>query len=363
MDDWSDVAALFGPAATVEVVDVLRDAGRNRAARLRVGKGETVIAKRSLGDPERPFVYGDDTDGASFQRFCNEAAGCRLLGRLGFGPTLLASAPELGLFVMEDLGTGVTLAQRLLGDDGPAAIAALEAYVRTLARMHRSTLGGLFAWEAARQATGGKGARPIGDPAGWRRSVGAFETLCSRLDAPLTRTIDADFATIGAALDAPGHWLAFTPSDCCPDNNFLRGETVVFFDCEFATYRHALLDLAYVVAPFPTCWCRNRLPDGLAARLVELYRAELDGADFGDQLAFCAAYWTVTSLGWAASDPSGEDRTWGIATLRQRNRLGIDSFLSLGRAELLPALTRTLIALRDRLPGADPMPLYPALRH
>jgi hypothetical protein len=133
---------------------------------------------------------------------------------------------------MEDLGSGISLADRLLGDDGSAAVAALEAYVRTLARMHRETRGDWSAWNAARRTLGGLGALPIGvtDSQSWHR------------------------------------------------------------------------------------------------------------------------------------DPNDEDRAWGIATLRQRNRLRVDNFLMLSATELLPALTETLGRLRDRLPAAEAMPFYPALR-
>ena len=76
-DDWKDAATLLG--APVEVLDVLRDEGRNRVARLRVN-GTTVIAKRSVGCDDKPYVYRDDADEAPFRRFCNEVAGCEVLG-------------------------------------------------------------------------------------------------------------------------------------------------------------------------------------------------------------------------------------------------------------------------------------------
>ena len=281
---------------------------------------------------------------------------------LGFGPRLMANAPERGIFVMEDLGSGISLADRLLGDDASAAVSALEAYVRTLARMHRETRRDFSAWDAARKRLGGLGALSIG--ATDSRMIEAFGMLCARRDVPLAAGIDADFDVIDAAITSPGDWLAFTPSDCCPDNHFVRGDTVVFFDCEFATFRHALLDLAYVVAPFPTCWCCNRLPDGLPERLLELYRRELDSSDFWRELTFCTAFWTVATLSqsWHRDPHDDDDPTWGIATLRQRNRLRVDNFLTLAATELLPALTETLGRLRERLPAAEPMPLYRALR-
>jgi hypothetical protein len=69
------------------------DEGRSRVARLRVND-TTVVAKRSVGWDDKPFAYRDDADEAPFRHFCNEVAGCEVLGRLGFGPRLMANAPE-----------------------------------------------------------------------------------------------------------------------------------------------------------------------------------------------------------------------------------------------------------------------------
>jgi hypothetical protein len=79
-----------------------------------------------------------------------------------------------------------------------------------------------------------------------------------------------------------------------------------FFDFEFAGFRHALLDAAYLHLPFPTCWCVARLPDGLPDALETVYRQELAPAvpmRPTTTLFSCheprVAYWAVASVSWS----------------------------------------------------------------
>jgi hypothetical protein len=63
----------------------------------------------------------------------------------------------------------------------------------------------------------------------------------------------------------------------------------------------------------------------------------------------------------------GEDDTWGISTIRQRNLLRLDTFADatekIGEFPALGDLSRRLAAnLRTRWNLAEEMPLYPAFR-
>jgi len=161
----------------------------------------------------------------------------------------------------------------------------------------------------------------------------------------------------------------FTPTDCCPDNPYLRNDRVIFFDFEGATTRHALLDAAYVLAPFPTCWCTSRLPDGVSERLLAAYREHFPGRlDFDEQLTLALAALVLFTLSshWPGNWEH-EDQTWGLVTVRQRHLFRLQNLLARANlATLLPCLAgvaddlyRTLNA---RWPDLDPMPLYPAFR-
>src|SRR5215510_11188287 len=86
---------VWGRSVHVVFESCLRDSGRNRVYRIVVeGKPpETVIAKICLGEENAPYLVGDDSHRRPFWRFCNEWAGCTVLGEHGFGPQTIASVP------------------------------------------------------------------------------------------------------------------------------------------------------------------------------------------------------------------------------------------------------------------------------
>jgi hypothetical protein len=145
-------------ARSVHVVfeSCLRDSGRNRVYRLLVGEEppETMIAKICLDEESAPFLLGDDGPDRPFWRFCNEWAGCTVLGEHGFGPRAIACVPEQGLYLMEDLGPVTSLADALLGADPVDAHAALFEYARTLGRMHAATADRTAAFNHLRRSVG-----------------------------------------------------------------------------------------------------------------------------------------------------------------------------------------------------------------
>src|SRR5262245_14270761 len=185
MSEWlaaaqDAVRRLWGAGVSCAITDTFRDKGRSRVYRLAVAGGPvtSVIVKASVGDEQNPYVVGDDVRGRAFWRFCNEWAGCAMLGPLGLGPTAYAADAERGVLLMEDLGQGQTLAEMLTGEDPEAATAALLAYARTLGELHARTLGAEAAWRDLRRARGGA-PRDAGAPS-WHREVMGFRDICER---------------------------------------------------------------------------------------------------------------------------------------------------------------------------------------
>ena len=358
------LGAAWGEPVACKVVDVLRSAGRSRVWRLGVdgGPATSVILKLAVGADTT--TGGASKEERAFGRLVSEWAGCSMLAPLGFGPNLLGGDLARRFCLIEDLGDGVTLADRLLGDDAAAASDALFAYARSLGDLHRATVGAGERWAELRGRLGAsREHHPRIDE--WPSEAAAFMAYAQAAgdDAP---GLEADLAQIGAAL-AAAPYLAFTPTDCCPDNHFQRGERVVFFDCEGAQLRHALLDAAYFLAPFPTCWCCAAMPEGLPARLVAAYRERFDGGvDFDAQLTLMLAAWLVATvpraarMGWHDAD-----RPWGLSTMRQRGLALTAALLARPDAAAgLPGLTETVARMRRRLAASwtdvAPMPLYPA---
>jgi hypothetical protein len=367
---------LWAKPITCEIVDTMREKGRNRVYRLKVTGNaplESIIFKACVGEGTL-YKVGDDIRENPFNCFCNEWAGSEILGPLGIGPNAITGNIEHGFLLLEDLGKGECLADRLQGTDAQTAEEALLAYARSLGKMAKATYGKLDEWEALRRAKDGTDSGRISDAEAWQTNIQIFLGICQKFGIAAAPSIGNEEEHIGEMLENPGDYLAFTPSDCCPDNHFLRGDTVVFFDNEGAGMRHALLELAYVVAPFPSCWCVNRLPEGMPEKLIEAYRVEYPGdANFDKHLLYMTAFWTVGTLTWQDHPPFNfevileKDDRWGISTIRQRHLLRLENFIHFpGAEETLPGLTQMasalLAVLKVRWIDVEPMPLYPAFR-
>lgn len=379
------LAASLGGSVRLEVDEILRERGRNRVVRCRVSAGPpkapaSVIVKAAVGEDNQPFDAADGTHEGPAWRLFNEWASTRFLDLLPadppLGARLLGGDRTAGLLVLEDLGPGQALADVLQGDDRGRTEEALLSYAASLGRMHALTAGRDAAWARLRSEMGGGGTPREPEGVHWlREAAEPFRAQCEALEVPLARGFDEEARAVQQTLSEPGAFLAFTPGDTCPDNHRLIPEGYLrFFDFEFSCFRHALLDAAYFYAPFPTCWCVNRLPRDLTDAMERVYRTELvqgctqaaeDG--FPAALSHACAFWTITTLKWGLEAALKEDHPWGIATLRQRHLLRLENFAE--RAERLghlPAISDTARALAAKLkalwPEVPAMPLYPPLR-
>jgi hypothetical protein len=276
--------------------------------------------------------------------------------------------------VFEDMGDGDCLADLLQGNDPVQATACLLAYAATLGRMHAATAGRAQEYQRLRAQLGFDATQTDRGTADWLASVAAFRDGCQTIGLEAPAAFDDAVQLVTGALRDPGPWLAFTPQDSCPDNHrFIDGQ-VRLFDFEGSTFRHALLDAAYGRVPFPTCWCVNRLPETLVPRFEAAYRAELvkgvpeaaDDAAFGQGMVVACAGWIIRTISWNLAGVLQEDSRWGIATVRQRHLLRLETFAAateqFGHLEALGAFARQLQAtLAARWP-VEAMSLYPAFR-
>ena len=380
------LAQTWNAAVKLGEAEVLREGGRNRVLRCPVvaapdGSPVTVIVKASIGTGEEAFTPDKDTLGSTAWRFYNECAGTALVGNLDalppLGAALYAADSTTGLLVTEDLGGGACLADRMQGTDRGQLETGLFAYARSMGRLHGATIGRELEFTQYRQDLGGRETEREREGVRWlRENVAPFGDQCAALGVELARGFEGEVMQVQAALDAPGPFLAFAPCDTCPDNNrILSDDAVRFFDFEFCGFRHALLDAAYLRAPFPTCWCANRLPPDLVPRLEEAYRAELvqgcpeageDGLFF-PALVQAGAYWAIASVSWNLDEALKEDGPWGIATNRQRPPLRLANFAEVSEQYgVLPAIGATARSLEAKLrtlwADSEEMPLYPPFR-
>ena len=382
------LAVSWGGAVRLGEPELLRERYRNKVARFPVSEGPdglpaSVVVKTVEAEGEQGFDPDGDAQGGPASRFYNEWAGNRFLNEVGAHPPvnarLLGANREAGLIVLEDLGKPRSLADAMQQDDRVVLEAALLQYAAGMGRLHAVTASRRADFEAVRRSIGGaERAVSSDDYAAWRTAaVPAMRRLCAELGVPVPEEFERETEAVIRVLVAEAEpFLVFKPGDTCPDNHFLADDGGVrFFDFEFAGFGHALIDAAYFYMPFPTCWCVNRLPDAMIARMETTYRREAavgcpiiaDDALFYPALAHACAYWAIETLQYNLENARENDGKWGISTVRQRFPLRLENFAQVAeRAGVLPALSATALALAERLrvlwPDTEPMPLYLAFR-
>jgi hypothetical protein len=342
-----------------------------------VGAPASVIVKRvKVQADER---YDPDAQEGPSVRLFTEWASLQFLSELSkvsqLAPRFYGGDRGAGVIVMEDLGSGSSLVQPLLGDGAAAAHDALEVYFRSLGRLNAITCGRQDHYWRIRDSLGPREALSQPTLEGERQKLDLqLKTLCEHAGVMPAPGTDEDVALVAALDVTPGPFLAFSQGDTCPDNCVRDGAWMRFFDFEWAWFRNAVSDGARARGNFPTCWCVNRLPDEVIRRCEAVYRAELargcpaaaDDALFYPALVKACAYWTLYSFEFYRAVWQ-VDNIWGIATERQRVLVRLELLAEateqFGSLQALGATAhRAFERLRTMWPEAEPMPYYPAFR-
>jgi hypothetical protein len=279
----NDVGRLL--AQPVALQSYLGRKGRAVVARLKVGEDTTVVVK----GPARPIT--DDRASldawSPVNRFRNEVAALQTLdGAGGLVPRLISVDFERMWMVLEDLGETKSLADALLGTESESASRAVAAWASALGQLHRATSNPTIMgrWESQRAA--------LGDLPNPESAALVLESARPRLEQISTVTPEVEAAAIEVDRRlSDRRWWSMTPRDPCPDNCALGPDgSVVLFDFEGGGIRHSLLDAAYLITTFPTCWCTGSLPPAVRSAGLAAYRAaagwEFD--DFDEHLAAAA---------------------------------------------------------------------------
>ena len=354
---------------------------RNTLLRLRVtggpNAGRTVVLKQVDG-------FGKNANDWTKGRFYGDALGALFLTQVSgdrHAPRCLGVDAGLGFILMDDLGAVESLVEPLLEGSADQARTALLTYVRRLGAMHADTAG--------RQRDYDEIADTLQAPPRFRtrqsrrdddRSLRqGLEGLSRQLaDLKMPRVGPAlidEVELVAATIRDPGDFAVLLHRDACPNNMAFSSDRLRLIDFEFTRFGHALIDGLYPQLPFPTCWCCNVIPDGLADELTAAYRAELvrgcpaaaDDSVFARASAHVTAWWLLCSFGWPFENVVKQDDTWGLASNRSRELTRLDRFGDVAeRTRELPALAelaRSLAAnLRTVWPDVEPLPFYPALR-
>ena len=339
------------------------EAVSDRAHVVRVGLvgGGTAIVKRP-----REVATGPGSQGVDDLRslFLAERAGLELLGAMPGSPApgLLGVDDTADLLVMEDLPPGPSVADLLLGDDPTAADEGVVELARTLARVHGWSIGRESEYQAIRARVG----LPVGAPQRWTNTaaggIDALRAVAQAVGVNVPAAFEDECLELVAKLAAGGWSRGYVHGDPCPDNTLVAEGRLRLIDYEHGNYASVLLDASYLVAPFPTCWCFGRLPEGLSARALATYRTELaafvptagdDGA-WTEALLVTLASW-ILARGRVITKAVENDGEWGTTTMRPRLLQWTDSFLSLSDSgSILPATRSVITDLRKVLGDAWP---------
>ena len=153
----------------------------------------------------------------------------------------------------------------------------------------------------------------------------------------------------------------------------VAGGRVRLVDVERSSPGSVALDAAYLLAPFPSCWCFGRVPAELAHAALLAHRQAMadqgvvldDGWDRALTVALGAF---VVARGRDAAEAVAAGRghhvaPWGTTTMRPRVLAWAEALASApAAADVLPRLRAVALALQDRLRAAWPdeeIPHYP----
>ncbi len=357
--------SVLGPA-TVAAWTPLVSGDRSLVARavLRTGSGRRSVVVK--------------VPGAGSAWGTRERAALDVLGTLQVPGVvrLLAAGDDPPLLLLEDAGSGPSLADRLTGTDPDAAEAAVLRWAAAIGRLQRNTrtAGAAFARALSDLS-------PLGPPpldTSQEVTAGAAATLTrvlSELHVSVSEAAAAELRSLGRRLQAPpggepdgGLW-ALAPGDTCPDNAVDGDGGVVLLDFEWAEYRHVAWEAAYLTVPWPTCWCSWRLPPHVVVAALDRWREALSpdpstvaGLEVAVRQATTA--WALVTSAWllplalAGDPPSGEPARPrpGRRALVQ-HRLAVAA--AAGDGPLADLAGEALLATR-RAWGDVPLPLAPA---
>jgi len=334
--------------------------GRSHVVRLRLDTGRIVVLKRR-----------DRAGRRGGRGFGVELAALEYLNAMPVpvAPRLLGADTEAGILLLEDLGEGASLADSLLAGGRSRIQADLIAYAQALGSLHawsmgrRGSLDGLLVRHAP------------GQPAvtGWldaiQRGTEPFLAAAAALGVAVGGVAD-EIGQLRVLLSETGY-RGLVHGDACPDNVHIIDGTCRIFDFETSGWGPVALDAAYLLAPFPSCWCFASIPAEIAGPAVAAYRTRLAAGGVGlgpdwEELTTAVLAGLLIARGRMLAEALEQDHEWGTTTMRPRFLAWLGSFTSRDGGGALPRLQRAASAMQERLTERWPglrVPDYPALAH
>ena len=325
------------------------------------GSSRSVVLRARAGD--RPVVVKARVKAGPEP--VRERAALHVLAGVPGVPRLLATADDPPLVVLEDFGPGPNVADALLGPDPAAAADAVADWAGALGALQRASSGLRDRFAAELAALSPLGAPAVDStPEALADTAGALARHLPRLGVtPPAAALD-ELRAIGSALADPAA-AALTPGDTCPDNNIRTPAGYALIDFEGAEFRHVAWEAAYLRVPWPSCWCSWALPDAVADRALDCWRAAIGPlpATFDADLDRATLAWAFVTTGWflprvlAGADSPAADGRGPLRRATLQHRLGTAP----GAGPLADLAAAVLAALRREY-GDHPLERAPAFR-
>ncbi|WP_284533568.1 phosphotransferase family protein [Nocardioides sp. T2.26MG-1] len=326
------------------------------------GRGEVALAwKGPSSYVVKAYAAGRSAGGA------RERAALVVLEGAGV-PRLLAESDDPACVVMTRLDGTESLADVLLAERTERARFGVLGWADALAAIHDASTPERCAAFVGALHERDPGLEPRALAGDFAEAADRYSSVLDDLGLRGRDEALTELRSLPAVLGARGHEV-LTPADTCPDNTLLVGDAVSLIDFEFAQLRHAAWDVAYLQAPWPSCWCAWPVPDELADAAVERYcgaRGDLMAdAAFREDLRLAVLGWQVMSPAFFIAGALLDDDR-GIDPRRPARRAFV--LHRLGRAAAGPgpdALVELAGDLHDALLdrwGPVPLALAPAFR-
>jgi hypothetical protein len=294
------------------------------------------------------------------RQVATEWAALEFLAGLGprLAPKVYAGDLAAGILVLEDLSPRSALDNLLRAGGVPGAAPGMWAFVRAIAGLHVATAGRFDTYYAHRATYGPVDAKhDRADPCGprWPVTRGELAALGLALPGPAER----ELAAVERELTEPGAFLVLTNGDSNPNNFLVDGDDGRIIDFEFAGYRHALGNLAWLYVPGPA-WIT--VTDPITDELATAYRQQVVSAvpEAGDDRRFGTGL-AATCLAHAferlnrfsvvdAREPGDSSRVQLVATLESAAEVAERPY---GFPYLAGWARRVASFLRERWPDTD----------
>ncbi len=361
-------------AASASIGTTLRRVGQP----LTGGDRAVVVRAKRLDTAGTVIVKGYDT-GRAGEGWARETAALTALAGLGaHAPAVIAVVASPPVVVMEDLGSGDSVATALLGADSATAGWAVVEWAEALADLHAATwknVGGFVA--ALRELPGSTPPNPEAMASVLIDGIERLRQSAGTVGVSVSEQVSSEILGVFALLDATVQVLS--PFDACPDNNVRTMAGLRLIDFEGATVAHPAWDVAYLYVPWPSCWCAWRMPSALAERAQQAWRGrlqaglavrgvDLDWPAMEAAVGLASLVWCVITVGWFLPGALAGRRAGGEGLHSPQLRAVVQHRLGLVATSDIPELlasrrlARQLSSALSAIWQADQLPLAPAFR-